>query len=143
MSSPAEPFGLKPHHLGISVPNLEASVAWYRDMLGFSLDTYSAVEAANAKIAFMKRGDFRIELFEVEDAAPLPDYRLYPDRDIATHGTKHIAFEVEDLRGLMDSLKGRGVDVAMDIFPMEDTISAFIRDNSGVLIELLQYTNRP
>ncbi len=30
-------FQLIPHHCGISVPDLEASVAWYRDMLGFSV----------------------------------------------------------------------------------------------------------
>jgi methylmalonyl-CoA/ethylmalonyl-CoA epimerase len=138
--STADLWEMKPHHLGISVPDLEASVAWYRDMLGFSLETYSTVEAANAKIAFMKKGDFCIELFEVEGAASMPESRRYPNQDIATHGTKHIAFEVRDLRRLMDSLKQRGVDVAMDVFTMEDTICAFIRDNSGVLIELLQYT---
>ena len=29
------PFEIKPHHTGISVPNLEESIAWYQKMLGF------------------------------------------------------------------------------------------------------------
>jgi len=29
---------LKFHHSGVSVPNLAASIAWYRDMLGFEVD---------------------------------------------------------------------------------------------------------
>jgi len=35
--SKIDTFQLIPHHCGISVPDLEASVAWYRDMLGFSV----------------------------------------------------------------------------------------------------------
>ena len=130
---------LKPLHLGISVPDLEASIVWYRDMLGFSLEQRGFIEPANAKIAFIKNGDFSIELFEVAGAEPMPDSRRYPNQDIATHGTKHIAFEVQDIRKLIDTLKQKGVEVAMDIFKMENTLAAFIRDNSGVLIEFIEY----
>ena len=35
--SAKESFELKPHHLGISVPDLETSISWYHDMLGFSV----------------------------------------------------------------------------------------------------------
>jgi hypothetical protein len=38
----------------------------------------------------------------------------------------------------MGTLKSKGVDVAMDIFPMEKDLVAFIRDNAGNLIELIQ-----
>ena len=135
-------YKLRPHHCGISVPDLETSIAWYRDMLGFSVEKRLTLEEAHAKIAFMKHGDFCIELFEVAGATPMPESRRYPNQDIATHGTKHIAFEVQDLRKLMDTLKQRGVDVAMDVHVMEDTLMAFIRDNSGILIELIEYLDR-
>jgi len=36
--SKTDTFQLIPHHCGISVPDLEASIAWYRDMLGFSVE---------------------------------------------------------------------------------------------------------
>lgn len=135
-------FKLRPHHCGISVPDLEASVTWYRDMLGFSVEKRGTIEAANAKIALIKHGDFCIELFEVAGATPMPESRRYPNQDIATHGTKHIAFEVQDLRKLMDTMKQRGVDVAMDLLVMEDILVAFIRDNSGILIEFIEHLDR-
>jgi len=131
-------FQLIPHHCGISVPDLEASVAWYRDMLGFSVEKRLTLDVVSAKIAFMKHGDFSIELFQVEGAAPLREDRRYPDRDICTHGTKHIAFAVEDVHKFVDALKKRGVDIAMDVNVMESKAMAFIRDNAGNLIEIVE-----
>ena len=131
-------FDLKAHHCGISVPNLEASIAWYRDMLEFSLETRITLEEVGAKIGFMRHGDFQIELFEVPKASPLPDDRRFPNRDLLTHGTKHIAFKVENLKGVVDALKERGVDIAMDVTKIPDGKVAFIRDNAGILIELLE-----
>ena len=129
---------LRPHHCGISVPNLEASIAWYRDMLGFSVEIRGTNEKAHAEVAFIKHGDFCIELFEVAGAAPMPQSRRHPDTDIVTHGTKHIAFEVQDIRRLMDTLKQRDVDVVW-----ERPLSAYIRDNSGVLLEFVQKGWKP
>ena len=126
-------FELRPHHCGISVPNLEASITWYRDVLGFSVAMRGTIEQAHAEVAFMKHGDFCIELFEVAGAAPMPESRSHPDTDVATHGTKHIAFEVQDIRKLMDTLRQRDVDVVW-----ERARSAYIRDNSGILIEFMQ-----
>ena len=134
----AETIMLKPHHCGISVPDLETSVVWYRDMLGFSVKGRITLEAVGAKIAFMKHGNFHIELFEVPGAVPLPEDRRFPDRDLLTHGTKHIAFEVDNLEGAVGALKERGVDIAMDITKMPDGKVAFIRDNAGILIELIE-----
>jgi methylmalonyl-CoA/ethylmalonyl-CoA epimerase len=129
---------LKPHHCGISVPDLEAAIVWYREMLGFSVKSRITVEALNAKIAFLKHGDFQIELFEVLGASPLPDERRYPNLDLRTHGTKHIAFVVQDLQSTVDGLKDRGVDIALDVTNTPDGKVAFIRDNAGILIEIMQ-----
>jgi methylmalonyl-CoA/ethylmalonyl-CoA epimerase len=131
-------FQLIPHHCGISVPNLEDSIDWYRNILGFSVEKCLTIDEISARIAFMKHGDFYIELFETKDAAPLPEDRRYPDRDIQTHGTKHIAFEVEDVQAFVDALKECGVDIAMDVNMMEGKAMAFIRDNAGNLIEIVE-----
>lgn len=129
---------LKPLHVGISVPDMDASIAWYQQMLGFRLVSDKYFDQLPARIAFLELGDFSIELFEVPGAAPLPDDRRVPNLDIRTHGTKHVAYAVADLRGLMSQLKSKGVDVAMDVFPMEGDLVAFIRDNAGNLLELIQ-----
>jgi methylmalonyl-CoA/ethylmalonyl-CoA epimerase len=125
------PFALRAHHCGISVPDLEASIRWYRDMLGFAVEMRTEVPEVPFRGAFLRRGDTRIELFEVPGAAPLPEER----RD----GTKHLSLEVSDLRGAFDFLKGHGVEVAMDIFESDGFAGGYIRDNAGILIELVQH----
>jgi methylmalonyl-CoA/ethylmalonyl-CoA epimerase len=135
----ASPFELKVDHCGISVPDLEASIVWYCDVLGFSVEKRFALDAVPFKAVFLRRGDFRIELFEVPGAAPLPEERRYPNQDLRTHGTKHIAFAVEDVRAVFAVLKQRGVDIAMDVFVVDGIgPGGFIRDNAGNLIELLE-----
>ncbi|MBP2650051.1 MAG: hypothetical protein H6Q74_876 [Firmicutes bacterium] len=133
----AEPV-IKPLHQGISVADVDASIAWYQKMFGFRLVSDDFVPQLPARIAFMELGDFSIELFGVEGAAALPEDRRTPNLDIRTHGTKHVAYSVKDLRTLMADLKSKDVDIAADIFPMAGDLVAFIRDNTGNLIELIQ-----
>jgi methylmalonyl-CoA/ethylmalonyl-CoA epimerase len=130
-------FGIIPHHVGISVPDLEASVKWYQEKLGFRVEKRQVIQQIPARIAFLVNGDFRIELFEVAGASPLPGDRRIPDRDLKTHGTKHLALGVKDVRQTMEILKSSGVDVAMES-AVEGKPMAFIRDNSGNLIEINQ-----
>jgi methylmalonyl-CoA/ethylmalonyl-CoA epimerase len=133
------PFELKADHCGISVPDLEASIAWYHDTLGFSVEQRFAIDTVPFKAAFLRRGDFCIELFEVTGASPLPGERRYPNEDIRTHGTKHIAFVVQNVRAVFAEFKKHGVDIAMDVFVVEGIgPGGFIRDNAGNLIELLE-----
>ena len=58
---------LRAHHFGISVPDLDAALAWYERLLGFTLEQRLFIEKIPAHIAFVRRGDFRIEIFQVEE----------------------------------------------------------------------------
>ena len=109
---------VKPLHVGVSVSDIDASIEWYKTMLGFRLVSDQYIDKLPARLAFLEHGDFSIELFEIEGAAPLPDDRRVPNLDIRTHGNKHVAYAVQDIRALMDTLKAKHVDVAMDVFPM-------------------------
>ena len=131
-------FSLRPNHCGISVPDIESGIAWYGKMLGFEVKSRMAVETLRAEIAFLSNGDFQIELFEVTDAKPLPEGARSPNLDLQTHGTKHIAFAVKDLEELVAYLKSHDADIAMDVSQMPDGKVAFIRDNAGILIELIE-----
>jgi methylmalonyl-CoA/ethylmalonyl-CoA epimerase len=136
MKKPAgDPLKLIPHHVGISVPDLEASIRWYEEKLDFNLEKRQVIEQIPAKIAFLKNKDFRIELFEVAGATRLPDDRRIPDKDLKTHGTKHLSLGVNDVRKAVEILKSRGVDIAMESV-VEGKPMAFIRDNGGNLIEI-------
>jgi len=90
-------FTITPHHVGISVPNAEESAAWYKKMLGFEEVMRMNENAANKmRVIHIRRGDAYIELFEVEGAKPLPEYRRDPSTDFTVHGLKHFAFQVTD-----------------------------------------------
>jgi methylmalonyl-CoA/ethylmalonyl-CoA epimerase len=129
---------IKPLHCGISVPDMDASIAWYREMLDFTVKTDRYMSALKARVVIIDNGSFNIELFQVEDVAPLPEERRTPNLDIGTCGTKHIAFSVKDIRKFLNRLKERKVDIAMDVFPVGKNLAAFIRDNAGNLLEFIQ-----
>lgn len=133
-------FDIAPHHVGISVPNAEESAAWYGKMLGFEVVLRMTEDAANKmKIVHIKRGDCYIELFEVEGAKPLPEYRRDPSADFRVHGLKHMAFQVPDVHAAVKELKAKGADIAMGPIDTPGIVFVFIRDNAGNPFELIQY----
>ena len=83
---------LKTLHVGISVRNIEESIEWYKNKLGFELLQSKDFEELKSKIASVKREDFEIELFEHHKTIAIPEERLMPKSDIQTQGTKHLTF---------------------------------------------------
>ncbi len=144
MSRPSQPSAstdaLRPDHAGISVADLEASIAWYRDMLGFELVRIVDIPDAEkaGRVALIRHGDFIIELFCVYGAAPLPAERRHPATDIQTLGVKHVAYAVPDITALMTELKAKGADVVWDIMVHDGDRCAFVRDNTGNLVEFVE-----
>lgn len=128
---------IKPHHVGISVPDLDASIEWYGRMFGFEVEMRAFIDIIPAHVAFLRRGDFRIELFQVEGAAPLPADRREPNLDVRTHGNKHLCYAVRDVPATVRVLRERGADIVFEKV-VQGTPMAFLRDNAGNLIELLQ-----
>lgn len=128
---------LRPHHFGISVPDLDAAIAWYGQMLGFELEQRLFIEKIPAHIAFVRRGEFRIEIFQVGGATPLPDDRRVPNLDLKTHGNKHMCFELPDVPAAVAALRQAGADIALEL-TVQGNPTAFIRDCAGNLIELLE-----
>ena len=124
--------------VGISVGNMEESLDWYKKNLDFELvkdDGY--VPPLGAHICFIRNGDFEIELFQYDAPKPIPEDRLTPNSDLQTIGTKHVAFEVPDMKALKEKFVANGVDIAHEVM-MEGNNVMFVRDNSGVLIEFIQ-----
>jgi methylmalonyl-CoA/ethylmalonyl-CoA epimerase len=125
------------HHVGISVPDLDAAIRWYGEKLGFQLDAKFRIEAIPASCAFIQNGALRIELFQPDHPQPMPAARRAPDTDNLTHGNKHGAFVVGDVPALHEELQRRGVDIVW-MKKMGDGAALFIRDNSGVILEFVQ-----
>ena len=133
-------FTITPHHVGISVPNAEESAAWYKKMLGFEEVLRMNEDGVNKmKVIHISRGDAYIELFEVEGAKPLPDYRRDPTTDFSVHGLKHFAFTVPDAMAAFKELREKGAEIAMEPLDLPGIIFGFVRDNAGNCFEILQY----
>lgn len=128
---------IKPLHVGISVYNMEESIEWYKRNLGFQTVSDNYYEFLQARIVFIKSGDFEIELFKYKEPKELPEDRKLPNSDLQTIGTKHVAFSTDNMLALLDKFKVNGVDIVMESV-MEGSSMCFVRDNSGVLIEFIE-----
>lgn len=125
------------HHGGVSVPDIAAAIDWYGRVLGFALETQFYIAPAKAKAAMIRKGPLRFELFEAEDAAPLPEDRRHPPLDILTHGNKHVAFQVADLEVFLAEMAEKEADIA---FVVREAFGkgCFLRDCAGNLIEFVE-----
>jgi catechol 2,3-dioxygenase-like lactoylglutathione lyase family enzyme len=128
------------HHGGVSVPDLAAAIAWYGRVLGFELEREFYIPPAKTKAAMIRKGALRFELFEPEQANPLPEGRSHPPSDILTHGNKHVAFRVDDLDHFIAEMTSQGIEVP---FVVRESfgIGCFIRDCAGNLIEFVEEPN--
>lgn len=84
------------------VSNVERSVAFYRDVLGFAVEA-SVPEAAPFAFAWMKRG--AIDLFLNAPEAAIAEYPAFRDRPIG--GTLTLFVEVAGIRAAYTALDGK------------------------------------
>lgn len=132
-------FDIEINHVGISVANLQESVDWYVEMLGFELvRPLSPNPGSEMSIALLRRGNFNIELFQIDGAAPLPEYRRDPSADLRVHGLAHFAFRVDDARAVLAELESKGVEVVFGPNESDNSIFFFVADNSGNAFEFIQ-----
>ena len=107
-------------HVGLSVSNMQRSLAFYRDIVGMEVvleldisDDRQArvigVPRTKCRIAHLKLGDGVLELFEYYEPAGENRARSLRQRD---HGIVHIGFEVDDFCDRLAKLKENGVRFA-------------------------------
>ena len=125
------------NHFAISVPNLEESVAWYERVFGFKVFDRSEIPGVGIKVSHMVSPGLVLEIFEAPGANPLPEDRKVPNRDLLTHGNKHISFGVPNGPAAKAELEALGVEIVM-VAEVDNTYGLFIRDNSGNLIEIFE-----
>ncbi len=124
-------------HAAISVSNLDISVRFYTEILGFTCERI--IEIPDGKIALLRKSGFTIEMFQFTDALPRTDGGKPLINDLKTIGVKHIALRVQDIKAAAGFLKGRGVE-----FINEPAKGArgfyrfFIKDPDGIPLELTE-----
>jgi catechol 2,3-dioxygenase-like lactoylglutathione lyase family enzyme len=135
------------HHTAISTPDLDRLTKFYRDLLGFEVESESGwpagIEIADnivglkdsaAKIAMLKLGDFRLELFQFSSPEPKSSD---PNRPVCDHGLTHLAFTVEDIHAEYDRLVKAGMIFHCPPQNIGATVT-YGRDPDGNVVELMQ-----
>jgi methylmalonyl-CoA/ethylmalonyl-CoA epimerase len=133
----------KVEHIGIAVKNLEQAGSLYEKMLGAAAYKQEVVEEEKVATLFFKTGNTKIELLE----ALTPDSVISKFIEKRGEGIHHIAFEVADILGEMQRLKGEGF-VLLNELPKrgaDNKLVCFVhpKTTSGVLIELCQEIKIP
>lgn len=126
-------------HVGIVVQDLAASIDWYAEKLGFRV--LHRFGFPGASVAFVGLGTLRLELLQVEGAAPAAAARSDRRANLRLGGINHLAIGVIDIEAVIADLAAKGVEIASA--PAEVPGSggdrfAFILDGEGMLIELYQ-----
>ena len=140
-------------HVGICVSDLERSLRFYRDLLGFRSEHELAVEGepsdtllrlrdVKLHATYLVRDGVRIELLHfASPAAPPPRTRTMHE-----HGLTHLSFRVADLDATLGALRAAGERVLEETvirFPEFQSAACFIIDPDGQLIELVQAPGDP
>jgi catechol 2,3-dioxygenase-like lactoylglutathione lyase family enzyme len=139
-------------HTGITVSNLERSLAFWRDVLGFELShrthqtselasEITGVPGAEISLAVVKApGGHKIELLEY--LAP-PDRKQHVDLRPCDVGHVHIALTVDDIDAVLNAIaasgwKAAGKPQTLQSGPNTGKRVIYVRDPDGATIEFMQ-----
>ncbi len=142
------------HHTGLTVSDLERSLAFYRDLLGFEvvmtqekqggyLGEIVGYPDVDVKMAHLELpgGGHRIELFEY--VSPPGESRPHEPKHI---GITHLCMTVGDIQAVYERLRAAGVDsffsppVLVDTGANRGKVGLYFRDPDGIILELFQPT---
>ena len=137
------------NHVAISTGDIERSVAFYRDLLGFEevfrtnwevgekvFDNITDLEDSSARIVLLKAGNACVELFEYQTPAPKPGESRRP---VCDHGITHLCLQVTAIDEEYARLKAAGM--AFHCPPQQldgDIRVTYGRDPDGNVVELLE-----
>jgi len=139
-------------HTGITVSNLERSLAFWQNVLGFELShrtrqtsklasEITGVPGAEISLAVVKApGGHKIELLEY--LAP-PDRKQHVDLRPCDVGHVHIALTVDDIDAVLNAIaasgwKAAGKPQTLQSGPNTGKRVIYVRDPDGATIEFMQ-----
>ena len=129
------------NHIGIATPSLEASLAYYRDIMGATL-THEPFDlpAQGVKVCFVDTPTAQIELIEpYDETSPIVGFLAKNPKG----GQHHVCFEVADIHAAVAEMRAKGVTILGTGEPRigaHGTPVVFLHPKAmgGVLIELME-----
>ena len=137
-------------HTGFTVANLEQSLAFWRDILGFELShrahhtgdlasEVTGVPGAEISIAVLKAAGHRIELLEYHAPADRKHVRHRP----CDTGAVHVALTVDNLGAALGAIAASGWGALgkpqiLKTGPNAGRRIVYVRDRDGITIELME-----
>jgi catechol 2,3-dioxygenase-like lactoylglutathione lyase family enzyme len=138
-------------HTGITVSNLERSLDFWQNVLGFELShrahqtgqlaaEITGVAGAEILIAVVKAPGHKIELLEYRAPA---DRQQHVDLRPCDVGSMHVALTVDNLDAVLDRIemsgwKAAGTPQTLTTGPNAGKRVIYVRDPDGTTIELMQ-----
>lgn len=126
-------------HIGLSVGDLDAQLAWYQRAFGFEATAPFEVTAIGLRGAFLLGpDDVAIELLERQGSTHTTPATSAPE-DLLTQGWAHLCFRVADVDETFAQLVTAGAIVVGEPGPSPEpgVRFAFVTDPEGNFIEIL------
>ena len=139
---------LETRHVGIVVQDMEASLHFWRDLMGLEvavdfweqgefIDTVQHLQGVNLHMIKLRAPDGSMVELLKDHAHPTPP----PDRDrMCDRGIRHIAFTVEDVDASYGILRNEGCETLSEptVSPDGKAKLFFARDPEGNLMEIVE-----
>ena len=138
-------------HTGITVSNLERSLSFWQDVLGFELshrahqkgemaEQITGVRGAELLLAVLKTPGHKIELLEYRAPA---DRKQQVDLRPCDVGSAHVAFVIDNLDAVLERIaasgwKAAGKPQTLTVGPNAGRRVVYVRDPDGTTIEFMQ-----
>lgn len=125
---------MKMIHTMLRVKDLDASIAFYTEVLGMKLHSRIDYPEGKFTLAFVGYGE------EADDGSIELTYNWGRDQYDMGDAFGHVALAVTDIYATCDAIKNKGGEVVREAGPMKHgtTVIAFVKDPNGYMIELIQ-----
>jgi len=127
-------------HIAIAVKNLEESVTFYKDVLGFELiERRTTIGKSTGMVsAVIKLGSIKFVLLEGTN----PDSQISRYIEHYGPGVQHIAIETDAISKVSEDLTKRGFEFDTGIIKCRTLAQIFSKrdPDSGIMIELIEKT---
>jgi methylmalonyl-CoA/ethylmalonyl-CoA epimerase len=127
----------KINHVAVVVSDVDAALTFWQDALGIRLHHVEDVPSQKSAVAFLPVGESEVELVKPtsEDSGVA---KFLAERGGGMH---HLCFEVDDIEGMLQELKEKGVrliDEQPKVLPGRKMAFIHPKSTGGVLVELYE-----